>query len=73
MIVVREIARTLSKLCCGKPAPDLLAIEPALSVLAGLLSSQNVETVKEACCVFNEVSSRGEIGIRVIFQLGVVP
>lgn len=72
VIVVREIARALSKLCCGKPAPDLLTIEPALSVLAGLLSSQNVETVEEACCVFNEVSSRGEIGIRVIFQLGIV-
>ncbi len=55
------IAFTLSNLCYGEPAPNLLVIEPALPLLARFLSSQNVETVAEACRALTYISAGGTI------------
>ena len=69
--ILRNATWCLSNLCRGKPQPKLIALEPALPVLANLLHSTDNEVVTDALWALSYVSDGPNQRIDKVLESGV--
>jgi len=72
--LLRNCVWTLSNFCRGKPAPPLAAVQPALAVLARVLTTcTDEDTVVDATWAFSYLSDGENDRIQAVVDQGIVP
>jgi len=71
--MMRNATWALSNLCRGKPPPPLEWVSPALSTLASLIYSMDVEVLTDACWALSYLSDGPNERIAAVIGAGVVP
>merc|ERR1719284_137269 len=69
--MMRNATWTLSNLCRGKPPPHFEWVSPALSTLAQLIYSSDVEVLTDACWALSYLSDGPNERIAAVIQAGV--
>ncbi|KAF4655989.1 Importin alpha subunit (Karyopherin alpha subunit) (Serine-rich RNA polymerase I suppressor protein) [Perkinsus chesapeaki] len=69
----RNATWALSNLCRGKPQPPILAIAPALPLLAQLINSNDVEVTTDACWALSYVTDGPSDRIQAVLDTGACP
>ena len=69
--ILRNATWCLSNLCRGKPQPKLVALEPALPVLANLLHSEDTEVVTDALWALSYISDGPNQRIDKVLEAGI--
>lgn len=70
---IRNTTWTISNLCRGKPQPQFEVVRPILPLLVSLLSSNDAETVTDACWALSYLSDGPNQCIYSVLETGVAP
>ncbi|EGB10280.1 hypothetical protein AURANDRAFT_1526, partial [Aureococcus anophagefferens] len=68
--LLRNATWSLSNLCRGTPKPDVARLAPAIPVLVGLLRSDDVDTLMDACWALSYLSDGDEARIQCVVDHG---
>ena len=68
--LLRNATWSLSNLCRGTPKPDVARLAPAIPVLVGLLRSDDVDTLMDACWALSYLSDGDEARIQCVVDRG---
>ena len=71
MSMLRNATWTLSNLCRGKPQPAWPMVQPALTVLAQLIFSNDDEVLADACWALSYLSDGPNEKIQAVIEAGV--
>ena len=72
--MLRNTVWSLSNFCRGKPQPDLTAVQPAIPVLAQILSkTDDKETLMDACWAMSYLSDGENERVAAVVATDVVP